>query len=116
LVRTPQNKLSVALYEHQFDNGAGKDKGRTINASQQQIVPIKVWFQVQAYLRAKAGSPSKVPVWLDGTEVINLDSTTPAPDGMSLYWVIGNGAGKLTPAQSTVYVDDAQISTSFVRP
>jgi hypothetical protein len=116
LVRTPQNKLTVALYEHQFDNGAGKDKGRTINASQQQIVPVKVWFQVQAYLRAKAGSPSKVVIWLDGTEVINLDSTTPAPDGMSLYWVIGNGAGKLTPAQSTVYVDDAQISTSFVRP
>ena len=116
LVRTPQDKLTVSLYEHQFDNGAGKDKGRTINASQQQIVPVKVWFQVQAYMRAKAGQPSQIIVWLDGTEVINLESTTPAPDGKSLYWVIGNGAGKLTPAQSTVYVDDAQISTSFVRP
>lgn len=116
LVRTPQNQLTVSLYEHQYDNGAGKQKGRTVSASTQQIVPIGVWFQLQAYLKAKAGQPSQLQVWLDGTQVINLDSTTAAPDGMSLYWVIGNGAGKLTPTQSTVYIDDAQISTSFVRP
>ena len=116
LVRTPQNKLTISLYEHQFDNGAGKDKGRTINATMQQIVPVKVWFQVQAYLRAKVGQPSQLTIWLDGNQVMRLDNTTPAPDGKSLYWVIGNGAGKLTPAESTVYVDDAQIATGFVRP
>jgi len=116
LVRTPQSQLTVSLYEHQFDNGPGKTKGRTINASTQQIVPIGQWFQVQAYLKAKVGQPSQLSVWLDGTQVIKLDNTTAAPDGMALYWVIGNGAGKLTPSESTVYVDDAQISTSFVRP
>ncbi|HVY29932.1 MAG TPA: hypothetical protein VHB79_25420 [Polyangiaceae bacterium] len=116
LVRTPQNQLTVALYEHQYDNGAGKQKGRTVSATTQQIAPVGVWFQLQAYLKAKAGQPSVLQVWLDGTQVINLDKTTPAPDGMSLYWVIGNGAGKLTPSESTVYIDDAQISTSFVRP
>lgn len=116
LVRTPQNQLTVALYEHQYDNGAGKQKGRTVSAITQQIVPVGVWFQLQAFLKAKAGQPSQLQVWLDGIQVINLDKTTAAPDGMSLYWVIGNGAGKLTPAESTVYIDDAQISTSFVRP
>lgn len=116
LARTPQNELTVALYEHQFDNGAGKAKGRTINASMQQIVPVKRWFQLQARLKAKAGQDSQLQVWLDGVEVISLSKTTPAPDGMSLYWVIGNGAGKLTPAESTVYIDDAQIATSYVAP
>jgi hypothetical protein len=33
-----------------------------------------------------------------------------------LYWVIGNGGSQMTPPVSTLYVDDAQISTSFVRP
>lgn len=116
LVRTPQNQLTVALYEHQYNNGAGKQPGRTVSASTQQVVPVGVWFQLQAYLKAKAGQPSVLRVYLDGTQLINLESTTPAPDGMSLYWVIGNGAGKLAPAESTVYIDDAQIATTFVRP
>ena len=116
LVRTPQNQLTVALYEHQFDNGAGKAPGRTISASTQQIAPVGQWFQLQAYLKAKVGTPSELIVWLDGTQVIKLDKTTAAPKDMSLYWLVGNGAGKLTPASSTVYIDDAQITSSFVRP
>jgi hypothetical protein len=116
LVRTPQDQLTVALYEHQYDNGAGKQPGRTVSASTQLNVPVGVWFQLQAYLKAKAGQPSQLRIYLDGTEIINLQNTTAAPDGMSLYWVIGNGAGKLSPAESTVYIDDAQIATTFVRP
>jgi hypothetical protein len=30
--------------------------------------------------------------------------------------IIGNGSSKLMPAVSTLYVDDAPITTSFARP
>jgi len=79
-------------------------------------VRIGQWFQIQAYLQVAPGQPSQLTLWLDGNQFLKLDNTTMVPKDQPLYWVIGNGAAKLTPAVSTLFVDDAQISTSFVRP
>lgn len=108
LVRTQDNKLTVAVYDH--------ENAKTIVAPGNPQVKIKQWFQVQAYLQVAPGKPSQLTLWLDGTEFLKLDNTTMVPKDQPLYWVIGNGAAKLTPAVSTLFVDDAQISTSFVRP
>jgi hypothetical protein len=118
LVRSPTNTLTVALFDHQFDNGNGKPKGRTISVATQPppLVPIAQWFQIQAHLHAAWGTPSQLTLWLDGVQVFKLDDTTPAPDQQPLYWVIGNGGSKMSPPKSTIFIDDAQITTSFVRP
>jgi hypothetical protein len=107
-----KSKLTLSLYDHQYNNGAG----RNLTDPSQPLIPIKQWFQIQAYLQQAQGQPSKLTIWLDGNQVFEQDSTTPAPTGQPLYWVIGNGGGKMTPAESTVYVDDAEVSTAFVQP
>ncbi|HEX2873175.1 MAG TPA: hypothetical protein VHP33_18065 [Polyangiaceae bacterium] len=108
LVRTQDNQLTVAVYDHA--------NAKTIVAPGNPQVPIKQWFQVQAYLEVAPGKPSQLTLWLDGTQFLKLDNTTMVPKDQPLYWVIGNGAAKLTPPVSTLFIDDAQISTSFVRP
>lgn len=108
LVRTADDKLTVAVYDHA--------NSRTINIASNPPVRIGQWFQVQAYLQVAPGQPSQLTLWLDGTQFLKLDNTTMVPKDQPLYWVIGNGAAKLTPAVSTLFVDDAQISTTFVQP
>ena len=108
LVRTQDNKLTVAVYDHA--------NTKTIVAPGNPQVKIKQWFQIQAYLEVAPGKPSPLTLWLDGTQFLKLDNTTQVPKDQPLYWVVGNGAAKLTPAVSTLFVDDAQISHSFVRP
>ncbi|HUP83622.1 MAG TPA: hypothetical protein VM284_05460 [Candidatus Limnocylindria bacterium] len=108
LVRTPGDTLTVALFDH-----ANND---SIEAQGAFPVPVRQWFQLQAYLQVAEGEPSHLTLWLDGVQFLDLKSTTPAPAMQPLYWVIGNGGSKMTPPVSTLYVDDAQISTSFLRP
>jgi hypothetical protein len=114
LVRTAESTLTVALFDHQYQNG----KGRTVDSQLQPapVVPVKVWFQIQAHLVQSAGQPSQLTLWLNGQQFMNLDMATTAPDMQPLYWVIGNGGSKMNPPKSTIFIDDAQISTSFVRP
>jgi hypothetical protein len=114
LVRTADDKLTVALFDHQYQSG----KGRTIESQLQPtpIVPIQVWFQIQAHLVQNMGQPSQLTLWFNGEQFMSLDMTTPPPDLQPMYWVIGNGGAKMTPPKSTIFIDDAQISTTFVRP
>jgi hypothetical protein len=114
LVRTADNTLSVALFDHQYQS----PKGRTIDSQLQPppVVPVKVWFQIQAHLVQNAGQPSQLTLWLNGEQFMKLDAATPVPLNQPVYWVIGNGGSKMTPAKSTIFIDDAQISTGFVRP
>jgi hypothetical protein len=109
IARTKDKKaLTVALFDHHA--------AKTINVPEEPLVPVGVWFQIQAYLIQEVGKPSKLSLWLDGKQFLQLDSTTPVPAGQPVYWVIGNGGSTMSPPKSYVYVDDAQISTSFVRP
>ena len=108
LVRTAQDTLTVAVFDHV--------NNKTIDVPSHPKVPVKQWFQIQARLEQAAGQPSQLTLWLDGQEFLTLQNTTAVPLNQPLYWVIGNGASKLTPGRSTIYIDDAQISTSFVRP
>lgn len=108
LVRTAADKLTVAVYDH-----ANQE---TLSAPGNPEVPVGQWFQLQAYLQVAPSQPSQLGLWLDGVQFLQLNDTTTPPAEQSLYWVIGNGAARLNPAVSTVYVDDAQISTGFLPP
>jgi len=114
LVRTAENTLTVALFDHQYQNGTG----RTINSQLQPapVVPIRAWFRLQAHLVQAWGQPSQLTLWFDGEQFMSLDMATAVPDTQPLYWVVGNGGAKMTPPKSTLFLDDAQISTSFVPP
>lgn len=109
LARTKDDKLTLSLFDH-FAN-------KSIAApAPAPIIPVGQWFQLEARLTQAYGQKSQLVIWLNGAEVFHLTDTTPPPDGQPLYWVIGNGGAKMTPAISTVYVDDAQVSTDLLAP
>jgi hypothetical protein len=59
-----------------------------------------------------------VIVWQDEVELFNLrDVRTryPAPNGAN-EWSVNNYAHAITPSPTTIYIDDAVISTSRIGP
>ncbi|MDF3065066.1 MAG: hypothetical protein K0R38_667 [Polyangiaceae bacterium] len=109
LTRTDADELTLSLYDHV--------SGKTTAApSPPPIVPIEEWFQLQAYLEQSYDEPSHLIVWLNGARVFELTNAASPPEAQPVYWVIGNGGAKLTPPISTVYVDDAVISSTLIEP
>lgn len=108
LVRRSDDQLSFGVFDHATN--------KLIQAPTPPLVEVGKWFQLEAFLHAVAGEPSRVVFYLDGTEFLTLDDATPAPDGQPLYWVIGNGGSKLAPATTTLYIDDAVIDDVFISP
>ncbi len=109
LTRTQSTKLTITLYDHV------SGQNYTVPAPT-PIIPVGEWFQLQAYLEQAEGEPSHLIIWLDGTRVFELEGASAPPDGEPVYWVIGNGGARMTPAVSTVYVDDAAVSSVFLPP
>jgi hypothetical protein len=87
-----------------------------IPATVEPTVAVGQWFQLQAFLHQESEKPSQMTFYCNGVEFLTMTDARPAPKDQPVYWVIGNGAAKLTPAVATVYVDDAVIATGFVRP
>jgi hypothetical protein len=108
LLRRSDDTLTFGVFDHA--------SSKLIPATVEPIIEVGRWFQVQAFLHQESGKPSTVTFYCDGVEFLTLDDATAAPKDQPLYWVIGNGAAKLAPTVSTLYVDDAAISTAFVAP
>jgi hypothetical protein len=108
LERRGDGTLTLVLFDH--------EASETIEVPGEPVVPVRQWFQVQAHLVQAEGEPSQLTFWLDGVEVLRLDETTTVPDAEPVYWVIGNGGATMSPAVSTIYVDDAQIARAFIAP
>jgi hypothetical protein len=108
LVERDDEQLTFAVFDHAAN--------KSIALPAEPVVEVGKWFQLQAFLHQVAGEPSQVIFYLDGVEFLTLDDATAVPEDEPVYWVIGNGAGKLSPAVSTVYIDDAVISKTFIEP
>jgi hypothetical protein len=88
-----------------FDQG-GKD------------VPVWNWMHVEVFLRQSSAFDGQLIVWQDGVELFNVrDVRTryPAPNGAN-EWSVNNYGDAITPSPTTIYIDDAVISTSRIRP
>lgn len=108
LERKGDSELTIALFDHEANE--------TIDVPSQPLIPVKKWFQLQAQLIQEPGQPSQLTLWVDGVEALKLENTTAVPENQPVYWVIGNGGAKMSPTVSTLYVDDARITNSFVAP
>lgn len=102
LVRLGTDQLTLSVYRHATSE--------MLEVPSKPIVPVQQWFQLEAYLYAVQGEPSQLRLWLNGQEVLTLENDTVPPAGEPLYWVVGNGGSSMSPAISTVYVDDALVS------
>lgn len=109
LTRTEDDELTLSLYDHV--------SGKTTAApAPLPVIPVGEWFELQAYLSQAYGEPSHLVIWLNGSRIFELTGAASPPDGQPVYWVIGNGGAKMTPAVSTVYIDDAVVSSRYIEP
>ena len=72
-------------------------------------IPIGSWFHLQLYIDREPNGAGEVRFYQDGQQV--FDATNVTTDVSPLgQWYVGNLADGLTPADSTLYVDDVTIS------
>lgn len=75
-------------------------------------VPVGRWMRIEAFLQQSASGAGVLRVWQDGVQVFDLAGiTTKYADG-DQQWSVNNYSDGVSPAPTTIYVDDALISTT----
>ena len=110
LVNGSDGGLNVALYDFLRMReiapgypGPGQDAGAGI--------PINQWFHLEAFFRRACDNTGEFTLYMGGQVVYSLKGL-PTADALWGEWHFGNLATALSPATSTVYVDDVTISTT----
>jgi len=100
--------LTLSIYDHR----TGKELPLVTPAP---VVPVSVWFQVEAFYRNAQDATGQLTVWLDGRKVVDLQAQPMAPNPW-VEWDVVNVGVNLTPSAATVVVDDCAITLSRVGP
>jgi hypothetical protein len=86
-------------------------RGRSLVGSGPPI-PIETWFRVVVYISRAADATGQLTLIQDGTTVLDLTALKTDDSQWGLWWV-GNYGPNLSPAQTTVYVDDVTIDATM---
>jgi hypothetical protein len=92
-------------------------------ATNTKTIPIGSWFHIEIYLQRAADAMGEIIVYQDRPrgadaaaaaqhEVFHLNNVV-TDDSSFAEWYVGNLATSLMPADSTVYVDDVEISETL---
>lgn len=103
LVNNDQGDLRLYVYD--FLGGTVPDM------SSAPPVPVGSWFHIEVFLKRATDETGEFILYQDGAMVVHLTDliTDDSPWGQ---WYVGNLALDLTPAESTIYIDDVTISSS----
>lgn len=105
--RRPNGDLGLLFFDHMTL--------ADVQAPADDVVPVGRWTHIEAYFEYAPPQSTHITIWQDGNQVMDLRNLGPASSD-HLYWAIGNGANGLAPPVSTIYVDDAAISTVRLGP
>lgn len=75
-------------------------------------IPIGSWFHVQLFLKRAADATGEVAVYQNGHNILRATNVI-TDDSQSAEWYVGNLATRLSPAESTLFVDDVSIGTGL---
>ena len=107
LVNAADGSLTLSIYDHR----SGMNLPIVTPAP---VVPVSVWFQIEAYYRNAQDDTGRLTVWLDGRQVAELNGPmAPTP---WVEWDVVNVGANLTPPAAVVAIDDCAISFSRVGP
>ncbi len=81
-----------------------------------KTVPTDQWFQIEAYYKKGTGNNGQVIVWQDGTEIFNLSDVQTTESDNTVYWSVNHYTDNILPSLSSIYIDDAAISTNRLGP
>jgi len=107
LVNAADGSLTLSIYNHR--------SGMNLPiATPAPVVPVSVWFQIEAYYRNAQDDTGRFTVWLDGRQITELNGPmAPTP---WVEWDLVNVGANLTPPAAVVAIDDCAISFSRVGP
>ena len=108
LVNTADGALTLQLYDHQ--SGANVPP-----PAPAPVVPVSVWFQLEAFYRNAQDDSGRLTIWLDGQQVFDVAAQPMAPTPW-VEWDAVNVGENLTPSSVIVAIDDCAISLSRVGP
>jgi hypothetical protein len=108
LVNAADGSLTLSIYDHR----SGMNVPIVTPAP---VVPVSVWFQIEAYYRNAQDDTGRLTVWMDGREVADLNGRPMAPTPY-VEWDVVNVGENLTPPTAVVVIDDCAISFSRVGP
>ena len=78
-------------------------------------IPLGAWFHLEVFLRRAADAAGEFTLSRDGQVALDLTGLT-TDDSLWGQWFVGNYATALSPASSTVYVDDVTINPASSGP
>ena len=81
-----------------------------------KTVPTDQWFQIEAYYRKAVDQTGQVIVWQDGEEIINLSDVQTTMEDNTVYWSVNHYTEYILPNPSSIFIDDAAISTERIGP
>jgi len=98
------------LYPYVYDHltGQNSDLGTV-------LVPVGEWVHLEFYFAHAPPSSSELRLWVNGELALEFLGLGESPEP-TLAFAIGNGSNGLTPDVSTIYVDDAAISSERLGP
>jgi hypothetical protein len=108
LVNTPGGEMTVSLYDHRTGGSVPLDVPSP-------VVPVSVWFQIEAFYRNANDDTGRLTLWLDGQQIVDVNGKAMAPTPW-VEWDVVNVGENLTPNTVTVSVDDCAVSLSRVGP
>jgi Polysaccharide lyase len=82
----------------------------------QKTVPTDQWFHIEAYYKKAVDETGQVIVWQDGEEILNLSNVQTTEQDNTVYWSINHYTDEILPAPSSIYIDDAAITTERIGP
>lgn len=103
LVNTPDGNLQTVVFDFLG--------GMTYQPTEPAPVPIASWFHLELYLRRAADATGEVALYQDGRQLVGVTNIV-TDDSSFGQWYVGNFATGLSPADSTIYVDDVSIRTA----
>ncbi|HEY1303136.1 MAG TPA: heparin lyase I family protein [Vicinamibacterales bacterium] len=97
---------------HQDEFG-GRSYSQTV-----KDIPVRRWTHLQVYLRQSSTFEGQIIVWQDDVELFNMNGVrTRYPSGNGANeWSVNNYSDILSPSPTTIYIDDAAITTASVEP
>jgi Polysaccharide lyase len=83
--------------------------GRVYRPMTRTPIPIGAWFHIELFLKRAADASGAVALYQDDVKLVD-EKELVTDDGSAFeQWYVGNFSDGLTPANSTVYVDDVSI-------
>lgn len=75
-------------------------------------IPVGRWFHVEAYYRSSATKDGQITLWQDGVKLFDVNGVQTRYSDGDTEWSVNNYTDGISPADVTIYADDAVISTT----